>query len=94
MENWLVVYDVSADRERLRLAKVLEDYGDRVQHSAFEVRLPAGGVEELQQRIRAAAELDAGDSVRFYPVCASCRSRARFMGREQPFFDAPDVVIV
>jgi CRISPR-associated endonuclease Cas2 len=36
---YLAVYDVAQDRERNRLASVLEHYGVRVQKSAFEVRL-------------------------------------------------------
>lgn len=36
---YLAVYDVSADRERTRLASLLEGYGVRIQKSAFEVRL-------------------------------------------------------
>ena len=94
MENWLVVYDISSDRCRTRLAKLLEDHGDRVQHSAFEVMLPAGGIDDLQQRIRSVVKPEQDDSVRFYPICASCAPKARHMGKAQPFFSSPDFVIV
>ena len=35
----VVAYDIPDDRRRTRVAKVLEDYGDRVQYSVFEMNL-------------------------------------------------------
>ncbi|MBW1990880.1 MAG: CRISPR-associated endonuclease Cas2, partial [Deltaproteobacteria bacterium] len=36
---WVVSYDIVDDRRRLRLAKLLTDYGHRVQKSVFECDL-------------------------------------------------------
>lgn len=45
--DYIVVYDLTQDRERDRVAKVLEGYGFRVQKSVFEVRLSRGQREQL-----------------------------------------------
>lgn len=36
MKYFLVIYDISNDKRRNKISKVLEGYGKRVQYSAFE----------------------------------------------------------
>ncbi len=50
---YVAVYDVSEDRERRLVAKVLEGYGLRVQYSAFELRLTPTTRQTLLRRIEA-----------------------------------------
>lgn len=49
---YLAVYDVTENRERTRLAKVLEAYGIRVQRSAFEVRVTRAQRETLLRQLQ------------------------------------------
>ncbi len=51
--QYVAVYDVSADRERDRVAKVLEGFGMRVQKSAFELRLTPATRQTLLRRVEA-----------------------------------------
>jgi CRISPR-associated protein Cas2 len=53
--KYVSVYDVSDDRERNRVAKVLEGFGVRVQKSAFECQLTRGSVATLERKLK---ELD------------------------------------
>lgn len=50
---YLAVYDVTIDRERTRVAHLLEGYGLRIQKSAFELRLTkdqrASILEEIEK---------------------------------------------
>ncbi len=55
----LVVYDISVDRERRKVADVMEEFGFRVQRSAFEVRLDRASLARLRQRLTA-LELKSG----------------------------------
>ncbi|MBI4664156.1 MAG: CRISPR-associated endonuclease Cas2 [Verrucomicrobia bacterium] len=48
---YVAVYDVTSDRERTRLAKVLEGFGLRVQYSAFELRLTPATRKTLLRRV-------------------------------------------
>lgn len=49
---YLAVYDLTCDKERARLAKVLEGLGLRVQKSAFELRLSQALRERLRRSVR------------------------------------------
>lgn len=51
--QYVAVYDVSADRERDRVAKVLEGFGMRVQKRAFELRLTSATHQTLLRRVEA-----------------------------------------
>lgn len=45
--DYIAAYDLTSDRERERVAQVLEGYGFRVQFSVFELRLTRGLRERL-----------------------------------------------
>ena len=45
--NSLVIYDIVNDKQRIQFAKFMESYGDRVQKSAFEVRLNRRKMERM-----------------------------------------------
>lgn len=52
-KEYVVVYDISSDRERAKVDKVLKNYGFRIQKSVFECKLN----ESLKRKL--IAELDA-----------------------------------
>lgn len=97
----LVVYDVTCDRLRRRLARLLAGYGERVQRSAYECRLHRRERRELEQRLRAllgpppGAPLPEGDlpacSVRLYPLPAATRATELGSGLAP---EAKDIVII
>jgi CRISPR-associated protein Cas2 len=94
VDRWLVVYDTPDDARRRRFAAILDNYGDRVQDSVFEVRILADGLERLLARLRAVADT-AEDSVRLYPLCAACVAKvvcATELGPE-PWWE-PEVIII
>ena len=59
-----IVYDLSKDRERTRVDRLLKGYGFRVQKSVFECRLTRSGGASLQRELKA-LELTSG-SVKIY----------------------------
>ena len=61
-----MTYDLSCDRERARVAHVLEGFGVRAQYSVFECRLSRGMKERL---VRALEELmvETG-TIHLYPA--------------------------
>ena len=69
MMIYVVCYDIEDDRERLRVARCLETYGERVQYSVFEVHLrDAGELSRLQQELRSVA--GECPDIRFYRLTA------------------------
>lgn len=66
MMAFVVCYDIEDDRERLRVARCLETYGERVQYSVFEVHLRnAGELNRLQVALKAIVG-DNSPDIRFY----------------------------
>jgi CRISPR-associated protein Cas2 len=84
---YLLTYDITDDKRRLKIAKIMESVGDRVQHSVFEAYLSPQDLDKLLKRVKkvlAAKE----DSLRIYQLCGACREKVRTEGQgkvtEQP----------
>ncbi len=51
--DYAVVYDITSNRERSRVDKLLKGFGFRVQKSVFECRLTRAGRNDLIRRLEA-----------------------------------------
>lgn len=81
VQTWVIAYDVSDDRRRARLAKILEGSGSRIQYSLFECRLDQRRLQALRERLRREIDPDC-DSLRCYPLCPPCMERTLRQGRD------------
>ena len=76
----LVCFDISEDRIRYRVVKVLKGFGKRVQKSVFECgNLSEEGFLKMKNRIEDLID-HAEDSVRYYPFCRACIRRIEASG--------------
>jgi CRISPR-associated protein Cas2 len=66
---YVFTYDISDDRRRRGVARLLEDRGVRVQESVFEVRDRHDAIVRLAARIK--RRMMPPDSLRVYPVPGS-----------------------
>jgi len=81
MPNVLVSYDITENRLRNRAARILLDYGTRIQYSVFElVDLPEPAWKQCERRLRA-LKLGPNDSIRMYFLCKPCARGARVLGK-------------
>lgn len=64
--NFLIIYDISDDKRRRKLAIFLEGYGKRVQESAFEFCVSKRIRRDIIDKIPSLIKDD--DSVRVYPI--------------------------
>ena len=62
----VLCYDVSCDKRRRRIAKLLEEEASRVQYSVFETRMGPGALKRLVAKVE--QHLGKGDSLRVYTV--------------------------
>ena len=76
----------------MRVAKTLKNYGERVQLSVFEVLAEPQDVEQLIARISDMLNNDV-DSLRVYPLCATCQDRIQVIGQGKVTQD-PDFKII
>lgn len=76
----LAVYDIAHPRRLARVAKILKDYGVRVQKSKFEIDPSPSGFRELQTRIMAVID-PAVDGVKYIPLCFKCMAKTEVIGQ-------------
>ncbi len=76
-------YDVSKDKNRRKVARLLEDVATRVQYSVFETRLTRQKAEAVAQRV--ASHLGDGDSLRVYVIGHDGEARSCVYGDGAPF---------
>ena len=80
---YLVVYDISDDRLRNKVAHYLEEKGLRVQESVFECRTSPGKATKIAQSL---ADIigNADGNIRIYQVCADCLRQSVGVGEIVP----------
>ncbi len=90
--RFVVTYDISCDRSRAKVAKILEGVLTRVQFSVFEGDVPNEILKDSVQR--AIGHIDAeADSIRVYRLCAACSPRVDAYGRSGPVESDPVTIL-
>src|SRR5690625_3760757 len=84
----LVTYDVSTSStggtKRLRhVAKICQNYGQRVQHSVFECIVSSTQYTILKQELSNVIDLDY-DSIRFYRLGKNYKTKIEHLGTKEP----------
>lgn len=77
-----VSYDISEDKRRTKVHKILKSYGQWMQYSVFECCLTDTQYAKLRARLSKVIKPDQ-DSVRFYFLCACCQAKIERIGGEQ-----------
>ena len=75
---YVVSYDIQEDKKRTRVAKILLDYGTRVQLSVFECNLDDDLFKKMTLRVSKVVSED--DSVRIYSICSKCKATVKIFG--------------
>jgi CRISPR-associated protein Cas2 len=80
--NVVITYDISEDKRRTKIHKVLKSYGQWMQFSVFECDLTETQYARLRLRLSKLIKSDL-DSIRFYFLCACCKDKVERIGGEQ-----------
>jgi CRISPR-associated protein Cas2 len=76
----LVAYDVSSTRRRNKVAKILSNYGTRVNFSVFECEFKkAEGLKNMKKEIKKTIK-SKDDHIRYYVICRECREKITVQG--------------
>jgi CRISPR-associated protein Cas2 len=79
----VIAYDIPDDRRRTKVHQILLGFGKWTQYSLFECFLSGKELVLLQAKL--AEHLEAReDSVRFYPLCATCVQKVETIGGPPP----------
>ncbi len=89
---YVISYDVSDDRTRIRAANLLKDYGYRVQYSVFVARLDLRACNRLLARLGQMLNFDT-DRLHCWALCVQDEARTIVDGPEE-WFDQPGAVIL
>ena len=85
--NMIVAYDIADVKRLARVAKVVKDYGLRVQKSIFELEINAQAFLEMKARLEREI-VPEEDGVKYFPLCEKCAGTLEIIG--QGIFIDPD----
>ncbi len=88
---YVIAYDIPDDRRRGKVHKVLSGFGTWTQYSLFECFLSKKELVLLKSKL-AKHLREKEDSVRFYPICASCLDKVETVGGTPPTEDVLFIV--
>ena len=85
----LIIYDISDNKHRLEISKLLEGYGTRIQKSAFEAWLTKKHFEKLLSKLKEMTR--ATDNIRIYKLHGY--GEVTVLG-DQNYVNGDDVIII
>lgn len=85
--NFLVIFDISNDKHRKKVVKILEKYGYRIQYSAFECSFTIKSKNTAVREISMLTE--STDSVRLYKLPES----VYVVNKGEEFFNYPSELL-
>lgn len=70
----VIAYDISNDRRRTRVVKILDKHGVRINYSVYECMLTPSGLRKVQESI--SRKIDTSeDTVVYYTICLDCYTK-------------------
>ena len=76
---YTVAYDITDDKRRNKVAKILKDFGTRIQYSVFECNTDRRAQLRLQNRLEKVIDFGE-DTITFYHLCATCEKQIDRIG--------------
>jgi len=90
--RYLITYDIRDEKRLTKVAKIMKDFGERVQYSVFECNLQESELNMLKSRLKWVINMEQ-DSVIFYYLCESCFSKIQQFGEGRNYEDDYCIVI-
>lgn len=76
----VVAYDITDDKRRNRMVKLLEQYGSRINYSVFECMITHKEHETLLEAATGIID-PQNDQVAIYHVCSDCYAKTEYLPR-------------
>lgn len=80
---YVISYDISNNRLRNKVAKLLEGYGRRVQFSVFECYLTEKQFSQLYKKMTFLLSDTGENGIRIYRLCGKCEKNRQVIGVEE-----------
>jgi CRISPR-associated protein Cas2 len=69
MKKWLIIYDIKNEKRLNKVAKIINEYGERVQKSVFECEANDKVIERIRTRVNKVIEQE--DYIVYFEICES-----------------------
>ena len=93
LQFYLIIYDIADEKRLVKVAKMMENYGVRVQKSVFEASLTKKVLKKLRLDLLQVIDIDE-DGLKFFPLCPKCEPRLIIIGAgERPALMQPLLII-
>jgi CRISPR-associated protein Cas2 len=79
---FVITYDITEDKNRVKVSKILEDYGNRVQYSVFESDIDRVEAKSLMDLLKTKVNLE-NDNIKFYFMCTDCERKVKSIGNDK-----------
>ena len=89
----VISYDISDNKRRRKIVKILEGCGYRVQYSVFECDLNPTQLTQLQARLRPMVKTELWESIRFYPLHLDSLALIQVLGKDHGRQLSPAIVV-
>ena len=91
--RYLIIYDIADEKRLVKIAKLMQNYGVRVQKSIFEAALSKKVLKNLRLDLLQVMDLD-DDGVKVFTLCPKCENRVIVIGKgETPIFNQQLLII-
>ena len=91
---FIISYDISKDKVRNKIAKLMEGYGRRVQYSVFECDLSKKQYTELYGKLAVLMESEEEGNIRIYDICANCSRKLAVIGVRKRMEGEEEVIVI
>jgi CRISPR-associated protein Cas2 len=85
--HYWVCYDISSDKMRTRIEKVISGFGLRIQYSVFDCCISTYQLSQLIEKLRKAVSLKlfdkTTDSILIIPCCNDCFKKMSVFGADK-----------
>lgn len=89
---YVVAYDITNNKRRNQLFKLMKQFGANAQRSVFECDVNTDTFSELMPRIRDIIDIKE-DDIKIYYLCNTCLEKIRCLGTGE-LHVAPDIIII
>jgi len=87
----VIAYDIQSDKKRLKVSKLLEKYGERVNYSVFECMVTHKQLQTIQDTILKHIDPQT-DSVIYYPICVDCFSKITYHPEKKKIINTIQII--
>ena len=89
---YVISYDISDDKKRTKILKLLKNHGAHVQFSVFECDISIERLTKLVNTMKKTMN-PLTDSIRIYSLCDRCKKEIKYAGNAESFL-VDSVIII